>query len=276
MGKQKPSDSKGPVSGFPYHLLWEDFGPEWEGLLENDFGSPLPAIEKLAAKLDPADAIRKRLDRQWIADRVVPFRAHLDGPEELIERLHQLAAIYLLTTIQRQLKLTPQEVRRAVHAIQRHSRGLQAAFTQLDDSMTRIMLGNAQVLRREANGWSAGERNADETLADLGRDLTDLAEGARLFALEMPAYVKGKNADVMTRRLIRDAAREIINAGLGNITIVQRGPKGKTYPPESRSARLLDHFVHGVNPGVPARTIFNVVRDHGLLTARRGPMRPAD
>jgi len=264
MGKQQPPDPVGALTAFPYQLLWEEFGRECESLLDPEDDDAIRLFESLRGQLR-RPAAYSNFSREAVAASIAQSNPELAKRNLLVDRLFRLGAAYLVPRMQRELGLGSAKAKEDVAHLAK-------AVEQLMDRLAVIDINLLLTIQREGSFQQMlrGDPVQSQDPLGMGRlsglmhTLVELSEGAAVVAEEIPVLPQARSVDVLTRRLVRDAATLLKQAGAGPFNF----PRSAKFEPATAGAHLLWDFLKLLDRQLSGQTVHNVLKANGLHTSR--------
>lgn len=244
MSQQKPPESRGKVSGFPYSILWEEFGTILDALDEKP--DAVGRAEALFATLSPVEQKGLRFPTAAMVDELVrSFGAELGArdPKALSLRLYAIAATHFLPKIKaaagQDIKTSRARLQRIAKTAGQLSRLLGETNTQLSVALSFI--------RKAMISETAAPLFDFESLR---LELDDLARSAKACVSELPRLPRGRTVNVHHARLMEAVTAAIGDASTVEIELKQSNTEGRNPRPDSVSARLLFDYLSLVEPAM--------------------------
>lgn len=252
MAKQKPPKPAGKISGFPYSILWEEFGEIWDNLEpKNDTVSRYEAL--ITWRVEQGQVGRPFPSRDDISRIVSVLELKAPVSEELVERLYGIAAAYCLPRIKAKLGLGARATAKRLSKVSRLASQLVEVLVDTDTEIEIIM----ELVR--CTVVDPGEK-PQFNLLNLTQELRSLASSSRVCASEIPNLPRGKSINVMQARLMQAATRVIGEASKIELEVKQFDGVGPCPRPGSASSEVLFKFLDLVDPAMTDATKVRLFR----------------
>lgn len=223
MAVQKPRDSAGKITGFPYQLLWEELEPDWEAFrLDPKDYAWIEARFAAARKLGAPPHLCLRLDE--IMTAVEPLGLPEVAAERLALHLHWLAGIYLSREHGKLLNNGPEQVRERLQHLSKAAKNLNGALTILTPETLALLM----MVRSRAP--HVVKPHDHFSLIDLLNVSRDLALTADCIIEELPGKGRGSTVDVLRGRWIWSATRAVETWAKQRVEIRQSDEQGTPKP----------------------------------------------
>ena len=244
MTGQKPPDSKGRLSGFPYSILWEEFGP-----ISIEMGTEAEVVGRAEALFAELSANQRTGLRYPTLAKVTEIVESF-GPElgvadvvALSDRLYAIAAAYTLPKLQRAAGQDVSAVGKRLRHVARAADHLSELLGGIDVKL-EIVLG---LIRARVVDQST---TPNFQLEKLKEELVDLAASAQVCATELPRMPRGKSVNVLHARLMEAATKAIGEASRIEVEVKQADTAGRNPRPGSTTGALLFRYLDLVEPGM--------------------------
>lgn len=259
VAKQKPPNSVGHWTGFPYADLWEEFGESSERLW--DHGCDRDRIDRhfrMAREFGGTDLV---LTKAQIRRIIEPLELQSSTSTKLAETLFYLAGHYYSPRFHKLFGDAPADARRLLKRIAWTATKLERLMSQMTDATERQV--------RAARLSMHGKRRSRFELerSDLMDEIADFASLAAIIADELPQMGRGTTEKVLQGRWLRHSAEAIELATGRTITAKVGDSAGANYRFEGTEGAVFQAYCTTVDKGLFAATLVKSVRlyhRHGL------------
>lgn len=247
MAKQKPPESNGLITGFPYGNLWEEFDATRQTLGERE--GVVGSYEKLLAECrSKGRDVPASPCRSDIADLVDEAGADPARRDELIEKLYRIAAAYLIPSLKIELGRGAAGTQKRLEQIASRASKLAELLAEPDYDLEVLL----DYVRLGSVNNNAGRLF---NFRQLIKELNELSESARLSAQEVPRMPRGSTFDILQARLMEAATAAIGDAFRHiEIEVKQSDSEGRNPRPASVTGELLFRYLDLVDPKMTDRT----------------------
>ena len=236
MSKQKPPNSVGKKSGFPYEIFWEEFAPDWLSMdakthdraefkalkaKESSFGG------ELAAKVDFCRIY-------WLLG---PLALTTRAQRELAIELYDLAIAYLLPALRDAHGVGPRQLGPKLRSLRLKARTMRLALDNIDLN-EEVMLGLLRSVLDNPN-----DSHPVFHFRKLKGELSDLERAAELLEGEIPKWKRGTSVKVLRTRWVEAAHHRIYMRTFDVIEVRQADTFGRNPRPHGVTAEVLFDYL---------------------------------
>jgi hypothetical protein len=259
MDKQKPPDSAGKLTGFPYRENWEEFGEPWERFYNHGIDRDL--IHRAFARARKQGRRDLCLTKTEVCEITGPLGLSARRNALLADQLYYFAGHYYWPWFHKMDGDSPAEVRKLM-------KSMAATAGQLErqlDRVTPALWRHVDVAR-----WALGEhRRAGHELewSPFRDQIADLARAARTLAEEFPQFGRGTTEKVLLGRWLRQSAEAIELATGNQIRSKTSDSAGRNHRFEGAEGTVFEKYCKRIDKGLATRTLVAAVRSyqrHGI------------
>lgn len=260
MGPQKPRESAGRSSGFPYDDLWEELGPPGERLY--DHGIDRDIIDRAFKKAKKLGALELVLTKKSVRETLSSLGLTVGTAAQLADRLYYLAGHFYSPRFHKLFGDDPVKARERLDSLA----GTAAKLQRLTSEMTPSLQRQFDAVRL---GLHAGQRAGTPFLSssNLEDELADIEKAARTVSAEFPSLRRGSNPKVLQGRWLRQAAEAIENAAGVKIETKVSDAAGKNFRFIGAAGDAYSAYCRLVDRGIATKTMVEAVRAfrrHGI------------
>lgn len=253
MPKQKPPNSVGQTTHFPYSSYWEEFAEPWEPLYAH--GTERIAIQRMFASALEGKAKYLWLGRREVLDILRPLALSGQARRKLADDLYYLAGHHIGAQVKKVTGDTPADVRKKLSQISNYAAKVEALMGEMSDGVQRYMRGTRLALGLEKRG------SGSATWEEARECLLQLATCAETIAAEMPHLKPGTSMNVLRGRWLRQSAAAVENR-LGARIGVWKCIRGKQiYSFRGLEAEVFEAYCRRVDGGITQSPIRQAVKD---------------
>jgi hypothetical protein len=269
MAKQKPPNSAGKLTGYPYKHSWEVFGESWEPLYLH--GLEREQIRQSFARARKAGANDLYLTKKEVRKIIAPLKLSSRVNRELADKLYHYAGHYNSPRFHKLDGDAPAQVPKLLMKVVNAAVALDKAMGQLTPDVWRYV-GGAR--------WKLGKRRKASPELDwsaLQNQITDLANSARMVAAEFPKFGRGTSEKALLGRWLRHSAAALELATGTQIQTKTSNSAGRHYRMEGVEGEVFQKYATRVDKGLAPKTIIMAVREyqqHGVAGRTRKPEIP--
>lgn len=252
MPKQKPPDSIGKLTGFPYKDSWEEFGEPWERLY--DHGLERELIDRSFARARELGASELSLTKDEISEIIAPLMLSAEIHRRLVEQLYYLAGHYFSPRFHKLFGDTPSDVHRLMRRVASTAVKLNKLMSEVTPAVRRYVVGAS---------WKLGKRRRtgpELEWAALQDQIIDLANSATTVAEEFPRFSRGKTVKVLQDRWLRQSAEAVEKATGHSIETKVSDSAGTNYRFERVEGAVFQAYCNAVDKQLVTKTLVQAVR----------------
>lgn len=252
MPKQKPPDSTGKITGFPYKDLWEVFGELGDRLYNH--GLDVDLIDRSFKKASELGAPDLNLTTDAISRILNPLNLAEDARDQLAKQLYYLAGHYYSPRFHELFGDAPADVPKLLRRIGFTVEKLNRLVSDLTPAVQRYLAGAR---------WKLGERRraSPELQSSVLQDqIVDLGNAAMMVAEEFPKFGRGKTVKILEQRWLRQSAEAVERATGRPIETKVSGSAGPHYRFHGVEGGVFEAYCKAVDRHLVVKTLVNAVR----------------
>jgi len=254
VGRQKPPDHVGKLTGFPYGDLWEEYGEPWERLWDHGYDRDLiDRSFKMARKLGATDL---HLTKAQIRRTIAPLGLRPSAHKMLAEKLFYLAGHYYSPRFHKFLGDAPSDVRRLLRQATSTATKLEALMSKVTPAVWR------QVGAARLNMHSDRRGRSDVQWPNLQNEIADLARSAGTIADEFPRAGRGTSEKVLLGRWLRQSTEAIERATGRKIQTKVSDSAGPNFRFVGDDGLVFQSYCSTVDKSIATKTLVQAVRSY--------------